>query len=221
MAFGLIDHVILYCSIFLSLGIGMYFGFCKKSHSTEDYLLGDRKMKVVPVAVSVVVSYISGVTLLGHSADVYLYGTNIVWTVLSCLVATVIGAYLFLPVICKLKTPNAFEYLELRFDRRVKMVASWVYTVNLLLQNAVVAYVSAITYSQVTGVNPQIVAFILCVICLFYTTIGGFKAVVWTDVFQFVGIFVSVVMVTVLGLISIGNFGVTLERAKHGQRLDF
>ncbi|XP_031348303.1 sodium-coupled monocarboxylate transporter 1-like [Photinus pyralis] len=219
MAFGLIDQVIFYGTISISLAIGAYFGFYKKPQSADDYLLGDRKMKVIPVALSAAVSHVSGALLLGQSADVYVYGVNATWNILACLLSSVISVFLFVPVVTKLNISNSFEYLELRFDRRIKIMASCVYTMYLLLYNPVVAYVPAITYSQVTGVNPQIVAPILCVICVFYTTVGGFKAVVWTDVFQFLGIMTGIFMVIVLGVTSVG-FDVIVDRAAHGHRLD-
>ncbi|KAB0796170.1 hypothetical protein PPYR_10231 [Photinus pyralis] len=110
MTLGLIDHIIFHGSIAVSLCIGVYFGFWNKSQTADEYLLGNREMKILPVALSLVASLCSGVTLLGHSADVYLYGANIVWNCLSCFVASVIGFYFYVPVVMKLKTPNVFEY---------------------------------------------------------------------------------------------------------------
>ncbi|XP_031348312.1 sodium-coupled monocarboxylate transporter 2-like [Photinus pyralis] len=221
MPFEIIDHVVFYGSMAFSLGIGVYFGFWKKSHTSDGYLLANRQMKVIPITISMVASSISGITLLGYSGEVYVYGANIVWMCLSCVVASVIGGCMFVPVLTKLKSPNVFKYFELRFDRRTKILASCAYTLYVLFFSSVVAYAPAIAFSQVTAVHPQIVASLVCVVCVFYTSVGGFRAVVWTDVFQFFGIIAGVIVVAVLGIASVGGVGAVIEKASNGHRLNF
>ncbi|KAK5642169.1 hypothetical protein RI129_008336 [Pyrocoelia pectoralis] len=221
MTFELIDYIISYGTIIVSLCIGLYFGIFKKSQTTDEYLLGNRQMKIVPVAISIIASLISGVTVLGNSADVYVFGANFVWACLAGVVANFIGGFVYVPVLIKLNTPNVFEYFELRFDRKIKIMASCIYTLQVLISSSVVAYIPAIAFSQATGVNPHTVSFIVCSLCVFYTTIGGFKAVVWTDVFQFLGIISSVVAVSVIGIIKAGGIDVVLKEASSGHRLDF
>ena len=60
----------------------------------------------------------------------------------------------------------------------------------------------------------------VCAICIFYTTIGGLKAVVWTDAFQFIGIIISVIAVFVLGIMAAGGSDKTWEIAGEGKRLE-
>ncbi|KAB0796165.1 hypothetical protein PPYR_10226 [Photinus pyralis] len=221
MGFGLVDHIILHGSIAVSLGIGIYFGFWKKSRTANEYLLGNQKMNVIPVAMSIIASCVSGVTFLGNSADVYAYGANMLWSGISCILANVIGGFLFVPVLIRCRAANVFEYFELRFDKKVKIVASCAYTLYALLYSAILAYVPAIALAQATDIHPQIVTSIVCTLCVFYTTVGGFRAVIWTDVFQLIGITICVVFILVLGIKSIGSIGGIIEMAVDGQRLDF
>lgn len=58
-------------------------------------------------------------------------------------------------------------------------------------------------------------------ICIFYTTIGGLKAVVWTDTLQFLLMIGGLVCVIILGLISTGGFFHVWETAENGGRLIF
>lgn len=76
-----------------------------------------------------------------------------------------------------------------------------------------------ISSSTVTGVNIYLISFIVCGVCVFYTFIGGIKAVVSTDAWQVVVMFISVVVVTMLGTAATGGFANIFEKASEGNRL--
>ena len=67
--------------------------------------------------------------------------------------------------------------------------------------------------------NPSWSAFVLCLICVFYTSIGGFKTVVWTDFLQFGVIMISLVTLYVIGLNVSGGFSTVWNAALEGERL--
>lgn len=58
-------------------------------------------------------------------------------------------------------------------------------------------------------------------ICVFYTMLGGIKAVVWTDVVQGSVMLISVVLVAILGTSNTGGITNVLENAAEGGRFDF
>ncbi|XP_031348705.1 sodium-coupled monocarboxylate transporter 2-like [Photinus pyralis] len=219
--FTLVDYCVFGCVITLCLFIGIYFGFWKKSKTADEYLLGNRSMSVAPISISLVTSHISGLTILGLPSDVYVYGANSVWICLAIVVASIIGYFVFLPTLVNLKRPNVYEYLHLRFDRRIQVIASCLYTIQVLCYCPVVAYIPAIAFSQATMVNPHIITPIVCAVCVFYTTIGGFKAVVWTHAIQFLGTITAVTAVFVLGILSVGGVDAILEKSLKTDRLDF
>ncbi|KAB0790308.1 hypothetical protein PPYR_15351, partial [Photinus pyralis] len=219
--FATIDYILFAGTIIVSLCIGIYFGFSKKSQTTDEYLLGGREMQVIPISVSLVASYISGLTVLGVPSDVYVYGANTVWVCLSIVIASIVGYFVFIPVILKLQGPTIFEYFELRFDRKLKVMATCMYTLQILLYSPVVAYIPAIAFSQATGINPHVIIPVVCATCVLYTCVGGFKAVIWTDVFQFLGTITSIVAVLIFGIQSVGGIGEVYKKASRGHRLDF
>lgn len=61
----------------------------------------------------------------------------------------------------------------------------------------------------------------MSVICIFYTTIGGLKAVVWTDTLQFCVTLTTLIFVLVMGTISVGGLGPIWEKSTLGERLEF
>lgn len=77
----------------------------------------------------------------------------------------------------------------------------------------------ALALSQVSGINLHVITCVTGVICIFYTTVGGLKAVVWTDTLQFILMIGGVFCVTVLGLKETGGFEHVLNTAEAGGRL--
>lgn len=128
---------------------------------------------------------------------------------------------IYLPVFYDLQVTSAFTYLELRFDKFVRSAASLVYALQCIIYIPIVIYVPALAFSQVTGVNLHVITPIICVICIFYTTVGGLRAVVWTDTLQFVLMIGACIAVIVLGISSVGGFMEVWEAADRGKRLIF
>ncbi|KAL4085013.1 hypothetical protein QTP88_027860 [Uroleucon formosanum] len=73
----------------------------------------------------------------------------------------------------------------------------------------------------VTGLDVHLITVIICVICIFYTTIGGLKAVVWTDAIQSIFTAVSIMIVIILGVIQVGGFGNMIRANQEGGRIEF
>ncbi|KAF5273271.1 hypothetical protein FQR65_LT04693 [Abscondita terminalis] len=222
----------------ISISIGIYFGYIgKKKRTTDEYLLGSKSMKTIPVALSLIASNISAVTLLSIPTDVYLHGSNIFFHIFALPVSCVLIVTLYLPVILKLEVPNGFEYLRLRFNKHVRTFASAIVVLQILLINSIMAYIPSIALSQglevtisnkisdsifaVTGLNVHLISGVVCIVCIFYTTIGGFRAVIWTDTFQLGVMVISIATVLYFGTTSVGGLNMIWAKAQEGERLNF
>lgn len=75
--------------------------------------------------------------------------------------------------------------------------------------------------NQVSGLDLHLIGAIVCVICVFYTLIGGIKAVVHTDAWQIAIMFISVVVVTIIGTVHLGGPEKVFDRAMQGGRIQF
>lgn len=73
----------------------------------------------------------------------------------------------------------------------------------------------------VTGVNIHVITPIMCVVCVFYTCIGGLKAVVWTDVVQSFAMFGALILVAVKGTIDLGGADIVFNSASDSGRLEW
>lgn len=76
-------------------------------------------------------------------------------------------------------------------------------------------------YVLVTRISMHVIIPITCIICTFYTTLGGLKAVVWTDTLQFTVMIGSMAALAVLGTQYAGGFSNVWVVANEGERLEF
>lgn len=203
--------------------IGIYFGFVskKKQNNTTEYLLGGKEMNFFPIAASLIASHVSGITLMSIPAEMYVNGTQYSLMVIPAVTVGFALTYIYLPVFYELQLTSSFQYLELRFDRSVRMLASLIYAISILIFVPIVLYVPALAFSQVSGINLHLISLSTSLVCVLYTSIGGLKAVVWTDTLQFILMIGATVIVIILGLNSTGGFVNVWNTADNGGRLIF
>lgn len=100
----------------------------------------------------------------------------------------------------------------MRFDVRVRLFGSIMYSIFVVLKLPIMIYVPALAFNQTTGIEIHLITPIVMAICIFYTCLGGIKAVVWTDVIQIVLMYGVMVLIAVKGTISVGGLSTVIER---------
>ncbi|CAL4117051.1 unnamed protein product, partial [Meganyctiphanes norvegica] len=179
------DYLVFGSMLAISAGIGIFFGIIdRKKQDTKEFLMAGKNMGTFPIAMSLVASFMSAITLLGTPSEVYKYGT-LYWLIgFSYFLVMPAAAYLYLPVFVDLEVTSAYEYLEIRFHRYIRLLGSGVFILQMVLYMAIVVYAPALALEQVTGLDAILSCALICFVCIFYTTIGGIKAVLWTDTVQ-------------------------------------
>ena len=104
-----LDYVIFSLMILISCGMGIYHAVKAKKGHKEEYLMGSRKMTWFPVAVSLVVTYTSGISQLGKPAEVYQYGIQYVLGIIGIGVGLFVPMVTFIPLLFRLKVTSAYE----------------------------------------------------------------------------------------------------------------
>ncbi|GLV42253.1 Sodium/solute co-transporter-like 5A11 [Carabus blaptoides fortunei] len=171
-------------------------------------------MQVFPVAMSLIASYVSGVTILGTPAEIYNFGTQY-WIIVPAIwIMGIIVAYVYLPVFCKLQVNSSF-------NRKVRSIACLMFIFDEIMFLPILIYVPSLAFNQVTGVNVHVIGTIVSAVCIFYTVIGGLKAVVWTDTLQIIVMFFSVIAIVIVGTFAIGGPTVIWNASNEGGRLIF
>ncbi|XP_071854778.1 sodium-coupled monocarboxylate transporter 1-like [Apostichopus japonicus] len=201
-----VDYVLLALFLGLSASIGVYHAFRGgRQRTANEYLLADRKMNPIPVTMSVVVSVLSSVTFLGTPADTYIYGPQY-WVVLPAkIIPMVIIPLSFVPIFYKLGVTSIYEYIGMRFGRVVRLFGMLINCLYLLLYLGVVIYGPALALNAVTGLSIAGSTIAVGLVCTFYTTIGGIKAVLWADVFQSIIFLAGFILTIVACCIHVGG----------------
>ncbi|XP_072511805.1 sodium-coupled monocarboxylate transporter 1-like isoform X1 [Notamacropus eugenii] len=216
------DYVVFAGMLLISAAIGVYYAFAGGGQQTsKDFLMGGRKMTAVPVALSLTASFMSAVTILGSPSEVYRFGAIFSIFAFSYAFVVIISAEVFLPVFYRLGITSTYEYLELRFNRQVRLCGTILFIVQTILYTGIVIYAPALALNQVTGFDLWGAVFATGVVCTFYCTMGGLKAVVWTDVFQVGIIMAGFVSVIIQATVVQGGINNILNDSYHGGRLNF
>lgn len=110
--FGAVDYIVFILTIVVSLGIGIYYALSGgRQRTTSEYLVGNRKMAVLPVAISLLVSFESSIMMLGTPAEIYRYGIQWIWANLGFFCANLLAIKVMVPLIHPLKITSANEVI--------------------------------------------------------------------------------------------------------------
>lgn len=218
--FGWLDYSSFVAVMLVSALVGVYYGFFKKQNSVDEYFLGGRSMGVLPIAMSLISGNISGVTMLAVPADIYAYGSTLALVAVVGIPVVVLTVYLFLPTFYKLQYESSYEYLEHRFSPKIRTLTSVFFTIQSYLYMPIVMYVPCLAFYQVSGVNVHVVNALTCLTVIFYTCMGGLRAVVWTDALQLISLILASVVVVIVGILKVGGLSEVWERADQGGRLE-
>src|SRR5262249_8277968 len=108
---------------------------------------------------------------------------------LGFFIATPITTLLFLPFFYQSRFFTAYQYLEERFSVQVRTLASASFIARILLWLALATYAPALALEQATGLPLWFTILCTGIVTTVYTTLGGMKGVIWTDVMQLVVLF--------------------------------
>ncbi|ODN04385.1 Sodium-coupled monocarboxylate transporter 1 [Orchesella cincta] len=215
------DYAVVAATLLFSVFIGIYYGFIAKQQTNDDLLLGGKSMGIAPIAASMLVTYLSAVTVLGYPAEVYGYGIQIFTNTISFLVVVPFSVYFFMTVFYKMQLTSVYEYLEHRFQSSfVRFFASFIFILQMSVFMGVCLYAPSIAMSAFMGLElwQSVVGLGLC--ATVYTSMGGLKAVVWTDVFQLMMILAGMFAIIIRGFIKSGGIMEAFEKAGQHGRLE-
>lgn len=90
----------------------------------------------------------------------------------------------FYPIYHEMQLTSCYEYLGVRFGKRMRVVGGILYILQMIFYTSISVYAPAIALSKATGLNTRIATLLIYVVCIFYSSQGGLKAVVIADSFQ-------------------------------------
>jgi len=198
------------------LGIGYYFR--ARNHSREEFFLAGRRMGWIPIGLSIMVTVFSAINYVALPEEVFGYGLYVIVALpVFFLVAWPITRF-WMPLFHAMRVTSAHEYLEYRFDVRVRILGGVIFILWRLFWMATALYAAGTIMGALIGLSPPGVILVCGLVGTVYTAVGGMRAVMWTDVAQFCVLFGGIVLGLVL---AIGDGGISgiLAVAREGGRL--
>jgi len=109
--FSVVDYVVFAVMLLLSALIGIWYGCGPggRQNTTAEYLLGDRQMKSWPIAISILVSFLSAISLLGLPGEIYTYGTQFYVVILSYVLVCAAVSTVYIPMFRRIKIISVNE----------------------------------------------------------------------------------------------------------------
>src|SRR5438552_7640036 len=191
-----IDCLVLFLYFFIIIAIGLRMG--RKERDLEDFALGRRQIPWWAVLASLIAAETSAGTFFGTPGEGFNHRNyTYLQLALGTIIARILVSFIFIKPYYDYKVFSIYEYLTARFGAGTKNAASAVFLFTRLLASGARLYVAAIAlalaYEMIRGVQPcqretlwiYLGATIAIVILTaVYTTFGGIKAVIWTDLIQ-------------------------------------
>ncbi|KAL3283630.1 hypothetical protein HHI36_006769 [Cryptolaemus montrouzieri] len=198
--FSWADYLVLGAMLVISCGIGVFYGFFnKQQESSDDFLLGGSSMGTFPMAMSLAASFVTAIELLGNPTEMYNHGLQFWMICIAFLIVVPLTSTFYLPVFMKLRLTSSYEYFSLRFSPATRYLASGLYIFQMILYTSVAVFAPALALSKVTGLNVYLAVTGVYIVCIFYASQGGMKAVIIADTFQAIILIGSLIVIAWLG----------------------
>lgn len=194
-----IDLLVIAGYLLTMLLMGLW--IARRQHSTDDFFVGGRNLPSWAVGISILASIMSTISYLGTPGEMFRTGLSFLTRQLGVPLVLLVVWFVWIPFFMRLKLTSAYEYLEHRFSYATRALAAvfcmlllfgWMAVVVLTASRAMVSITALDIGSQFSGdsflaEDAEMYAIILSVglFSVLYTTLGGLRAVVWTDVIQF------------------------------------
>ncbi|HLE22505.1 MAG TPA: sodium:solute symporter, partial [Vicinamibacteria bacterium] len=195
-----VDWLVVLLYFAFILGVGLRTG--RGNRGIEDYFLAKRSMPWWVMGLSVMATQVSAITLVGTTGQAYVDGMRFIQIYFGLPFAIVILCMTLVPFFYRARVYTAYEFLERRFDGKTRSLTSFLFLLSRGLADAVVIYAPSVVLSIVFGMDEKVLILAIGLGATVYTAFGGMRAVMWTEVWQMLIIFVG--MFFCLGSVVVG-----------------
>lgn len=181
--------VILY--ILVNAGIAVWTKL-RQRNTTVDYFLAGRSMNWIVVAVAVFATLFSTISFVATPGEAYSNGIMYALVLPGQLLVAPLAIWLFLRFFFHTPTFSAYEYLEKRYNVACRMLGACLFIIVRMVYAGVVFYSASVIFESLVGWPPMITILVIGIFTIAYTTTGGMKAVIFSDVMQTVVMFLGI-----------------------------
>ena len=192
----ILDWIVMLGTLLSIVAYGVW--YTRKVDNVQSYLLGDRDLPWWTIGLSVMATQASAITFLSTPGQAYEDGMRFAQFYFGLPVAMVILCIFVLPIYYRLKVYTAYEYLEGRFDLRTRTLTAILFLIQRGLAAGLTIYAPAIILSTILGWSLRWTVIFIGTLVIFYTMLGGTKAVSVTQKQQMIvilsGMFIAAVI---------------------------
>ncbi len=158
----------------------------RNTKTTGDYLLAGKTMPWYAMALSIMATQASAITFISTTGQSYADGMRFVQFYFGLPLAMIVISATVVPRFHNAGVYTAYEYLERRFDARVRTLISILFLLSRGLAVGIALYAPAVVLTVILGWPDQWTTWMMGSVVVAYTVLGGIKAVTWTDFQQMI-----------------------------------
>ncbi len=189
----IIDWIVLLGTLIAIVAYGTW--KTRQQADMSSYLKGDNQMKWWTIGLSIMATQASAITFLSTPGQAYENGMGFVQFYFGLPLAVIVISAVIIPIYYKLNVYTAYEYLENRFDIRVRLLTAFLFLISRGLAAGITIYAPAIVLSTLLEWNLTFTNLLVGVLVIIYTVSGGTRAVSITQKWQmaviFIGMFIA------------------------------
>ncbi len=183
------DYLIFGIYLLAMLGVGFYFMF--KNQSAEDYFVGGRKIGSFHIGLSVVATDVGGGFSIGLGGLGFIMGISGTWLLFTGLIGAWLSAVVLIPKVSKMAAKHNLltfpQFLQQLFNKKVALIAGIISAVGYLgFTSSQILAGAKLASATFPNVSLQTALILMGVIAVVYTSVGGIKAVIFTDTIQWI-----------------------------------
>ncbi|MFH1741039.1 MAG: sodium/solute symporter [bacterium] len=151
-----IDYIVVIVYLLATVGLGVYLG--RRIKTGEDYFLGGRKLPWWAIGMSLVVSDIGAIDIVGIAGSAYLYGIvmgNFDW--IGCVPVMIIAAFIFIPIFWRSGVTTVPEWLGKRYNVGVRTISAVIWGCFLACNLGIMLYATSVMLNVLLDLNPKAV----------------------------------------------------------------
>lgn len=200
-----IDIFIVIIYLIITLFLGIFTG--KNINNFKEYAIGKKKLPTIIISITVCATLIGGGSSLGTAAEVFKYGIIVMVAKYGVSIGAILTAYFIIPRMSKFCDKISIgEIMGEMYGKHVRIITG--IAGALLCTGRIGAQIMALGFvaKYFFGVSEVVGAIYGALIIIIYSTIGGIRSVVFTDILQFSALAITIPILLDISLSSIGGY---------------
>lgn len=205
---AIVDWIILFIYATSTIGLGWHFG--RKQQNTSEYFVGSGKMNPLLIGVSMFATLLSTISYLALPGEVLGKGPVYLTNYIAYPFVYLVLALVIIPVYMRQRVTSAYELLEERLGLSIRLLGAVMFLMLRLVWMSLLVFLTAKAIAIMIGVGDEMVPWIVLVTGIFavtYTSLGGLRAVVITDLMQTLLLYGGALLVIGTVTWNMGGFG--------------